>query len=145
MTDYFEFLLDGNEIKDVAALSTQEQFDTFKRLKFLAMLKIKDSNLVARHSALKFICGNLNSEIHKMTTPQVRFDVDQLSYKDCKVEIENLIDRLSKDRKEITITNVCIYNDLAKRSNQLVQQLLDLSGEFRCYYEGEMVVRRPII
>jgi len=75
MTDYFEFLLDGNEIKDVAALSTQEQFDTFKRLKFLAMLKIKDSNLVARHSALKFICGNLNSEIHKMTTPQVRFDV----------------------------------------------------------------------
>ena len=56
-----------------------------------------------------------------------------------------MLSELKEDSDKINFDTISQYQNLAYRNNAIVQQLLDLGGESRAYYEGQLVESKPLV
>lgn len=141
--DYFKILIEIDSLEG-ETLTPKEIIETYRRLR---MLSKTHSKLCMKPGVIKFMLNPLKDKITFLNTPtqQVDFTVDSLSYGELKVKINDILSRAKEDYNNITLEMVYQYNDLARASNKIVQILLDLSGEFRAYWEGEQVVHHDLL
>lgn len=130
MKDLINRLINGENIYN---LLSQEDVIYFFKVVHFNYLFFKDNRKL--FNSTQFMITFLRS---KMSVKTPNFDpvIDTLDYKDVK----NLLKEISKNRITfIDKTTIDLYNHLARRNNEIIKELVELSGEFHAYVDGILV------
>ena len=132
MKDYFEQITSNIDLttEDYQTMSLEEGLELITRVRLLAKCDSKYSMTVA---SLRFILNpnritgwtkDKSKEYWSRETPQVHTVAETLTFKDIQREMYELKSSIKQDFKLATYENACIFNDLARRYNYIVNSLL---------------------
>ena len=144
MTDFTKQLI-NSETFTPNQIPPNEAVQTFRELKMLMKLGYKKK--VFNSNTMGFL---LNA--HKFGFQEALANnlprnnsYNELSYSEVKQKLIDLIAFMLDDMDNINFDTISTYNDYVYRNNDIVQSLLDLSGELHPYHEGEQIKNYDLI
>lgn len=146
MNKFTHILLNGGELTP-DQISKEDAIQTLRELRMLVLFGLKKKETMNLGS-IKFILNLPRfsaKEAIENYLPQTDFSVNDLSYLEVRTKIDSLLSELKEDSDKINFDTISQYQNLAYRNNAIVQQLLDLGGESRAYYEGQLVESKPLV
>jgi hypothetical protein len=138
MKDYFKQVVSNVDIteEDYKSMSIEECLELITRIRLLAKC---DSKYCMTVASLRFILHpfkftdyskEVMREYWTKETPQVHVVAETLTFKDISREIYELKSSIKQNYKLATYENACIFNDLVRRYNYIINSLLSKDRDF---------------
>lgn len=141
MNEFTKRLLKG-EILTPDEITPEEATQTFREFRMLLILGFSKECMIP--GILKFVLNPIEFGFKDALVNGLERNnfYDELSYLEVKEKITDLLQVMRDDLNNIDSHTISVYNDLAHRNNVIVKQLVELGGDFRAYYEGQLVESR---